>query len=185
MALISQSDLETRLGRSLTSEETSAFDGINNALQAEIERRIGSSLESVSLSTRYYDGGIQNLAIDPCTSISSVKYVNDSDVEESTVDTTDYIAEPRNRTLKRWLRTRYTRFQRAYNNVAVNAKFSIWEDTAMRAEIKNLMLESLVSEYNDNEDVIKESIEGYSVEYASAQTKANLNKISSLFPEII
>ena len=61
MALISQSEVEARLGRSLTAEEASSFTSINNALQAYVERMIGSSVESVAASTRYYDGGVQHL----------------------------------------------------------------------------------------------------------------------------
>ena len=63
MALITQADIEARLGRSLTADESSSFTLINLALQAHIERMIGSSIESVSPTTRYYDGGVQHLAL--------------------------------------------------------------------------------------------------------------------------
>ena len=60
MALIEQSDLEARLGRSLTAEEASAFTIVNTANQAYVEGMIGSSVESVAEATRYFDGGVQH-----------------------------------------------------------------------------------------------------------------------------
>lgn len=190
MALISQSEVEARLGRSLTAEESSAFTTINAALQAQIEKIIGSSVESVSASTRYYDGGEvnqshgkQHLTIDPCTSVSAVKQVNDDEDVIQTYDTTDYTIEPRNRTLKNMIRHR-VRFVSGINNIAVTAKFSIYEDTDTLNIIKNAMLEFLVSEVENSDNIKKESIEGYSIEYASTQAKDSLSKIYYLFPEI-
>ena len=78
MALISQSELENRLGRELTTQEANDFDTQNLALQTYVEKWIGSSLEAVDETTRYYDAGSQHTMIDPATEITAVKYVNDS-----------------------------------------------------------------------------------------------------------
>lgn len=185
MALISKSDVEARIGRSLTASETSAFAIINAAVQAHVENIIGSSVESVGATTRYYDGGKQNLQIDPCTSITAVKYV-DSDVNvEQTLEDSDYTTEPVNRTLKWVVRSRYGRFYTGFNNVSITAKFSIYEDTSMLSIVKDAMLGAIESEVGNSDNIIKESIEGYSVEFASTEAKASLSKIYAVLPRII
>jgi hypothetical protein len=184
MALLSQSDLEARLGRNLTAEEASAFTLINNANQNYIEKIIGSKIESVSATTRYYDGGVQHLKIDPCTDIVSVKLVDDDYVATYTYDSTDFTVEPVNRTLKTMLRHRPAAFITGINNIAVEAKFSIYADTDILNIVKNAMLDALVTEIDNSGNIKRESIEGYSVEFAETQTKNALDSIKYLFPEV-
>lgn len=50
MSLISQSDLEARLGRALTAEEVTSFNIINAATQRTVEEIIGSSVEQQNAS---------------------------------------------------------------------------------------------------------------------------------------
>lgn len=185
MALIEQSDLEARLGRSLTNEEQTAFTLINAANQAYVEKLIGTKLESVSETTRHYDGGLLNLPIDPCTSVSSVKRVDEDFSVEDTYDTSDYIAEPYNSTLKTMIRHRYGKFVRGFRNIAVTAKFSIFEDTDTLNMVKDILLDVLEGQVTDSKNKKKESIEGYSVEYADTDTKTALNKLGSLFQQVI
>lgn len=182
--LISQSDLEARLGRSLTAEEVSAFTVINASLQARVEKIIGSDVESVSASSRYYDGGVQHLSIDPCTDITAVALVDDDQVVTDTYDTTDYTKEPINRTLKTYLRYRPGKFYTGINNIKVTAKFSIYDDTDTLNIVKDAMLDALEAEVQNNSNVKKESIEGYSIEYASTEAKDALSKIKLIFPSI-
>jgi hypothetical protein len=184
MALISQSDLETRLERSLTADELSAFTTVNAANQAYVEGIIGSSVESVAEATRYFDGGVQHLSIDPCTDISAVKLVDDDQTVTDTLDTTDYVKEPINKTLKRMLRHRAGRFTTGMNNIAVTAKFSIYGDTDVLNIVKDALLQALVSEIDKSGDIKKESIEGYSVEFASTETRAALDKLRYFFPGV-
>jgi hypothetical protein len=184
MALISQSDIEARLGRSLTAEETTTFTIVNNALQSKVEQMIGSDVESVSETTRYYDGGVQHLPINPCTNITSVKLVDDDQVATDTYDTTDYTTEPINKTLKTMLRHRSGAFSIGINNIAIAAKFSIYGDTDTLNIVKDAMINALVSEVNNSDNIKRESIEGYSIEYATTETKNSLASIKYLFPEI-
>ena len=184
MALITQSDIEARLGRSLTAEETTTFTIVNNALQSKVELMIGSDVESVSETTRYYDGGVQHLPINPCTNITSVKLVNDDQVATDTYDTTDYTTEPINKTLKTMLRHRSGAFSTGINNIAIAAKFSIYGDTDTLNIVKDAMINALVSEVNNSDNIKRESIEGYSIEYATTETKNSLASIKYLFPEI-
>lgn len=184
MALISQSDIEARLGRSLTAEETTTFTIVNNALQSKVELMIGSDVEEVSETTRYFDGGVQHLPINPCTNITSVKLVDDDQVATDTYDTTDYTTEPINKTLKTMLRHRSGAFSIGINNIAIAAKFSIYGDTDTLNIVKDAMINALVSEVNNSDNIKRESIEGYSIEYATTETKNSLASIKYLFPEI-
>ena len=184
MALVSQADLEARLGRALTSEEQTAFTIINAGMQALVEKSISSSLEDEEPSERYFDGGLQHLPIDPCTDISTVVQVDDDEVPIYTYDTTDYTLEPRNTTLKTMLRHRQGRFVTGINNIRVTARFSIYRDTETLAIVKDALIDALVSEVGNNSNIKRESIEGYSVEYATTEAKNAMNKIKMLFPQI-
>jgi hypothetical protein len=183
MALISQSEVEARLKRALTAEETSAFTLQNATMQDYLEKIIGSDVEAVSETTRYFDGGVQHLAINPCTNITALKYVDDDTAVEYTFLTSDYTAEPVNNTLKTMVRNRDGKFATGINNVAVTAKFSIYADEQIRNIVKNALIEALVVELNGNNKK-RESIEGYSVEYITDQAKDTLNGIKYLFPGI-
>lgn len=184
MALISTADLEAKLGRPLTTGEQQGFNQANAAIQSYVEKVIGSSVESVNPTTRYYDGGVQHLSIDPCTSISAVKYVDNSLAIEYTFTSTDYTQEPINRTCKTMLRNRPGKFTAGMNNIAVTAKFSIYEDSTILPIVKDAILESLVSELSNGDNIKSESIEGYSVTYVNEQTKADLDGLTYLFPEV-
>lgn len=185
MALIAQSDLEQRIGRALTAEEASAFTTINLALQARVEKLIGSSVEQQSASSRFYDGGIQHLSIDPCTEVTAVALVDDDQVTTDTYDTTDYTVEPINRTLKKYLRYRPGKFYTGINNIKVTAKFSIFDDTDTLNVVKDAMLDALSAEVLSTDNIKKESIEGYSIEFATTESKDALAKIKFLFPEVL
>jgi len=185
MALVSQSELESRIGRPLSAEESASFTIINNANQAYIERIIGSSVEVVSATTRFYDGGLQNLEIDPCTDITSVKYVDEYETTDDTlVAPNEYVAEPRNNTLKRWLRSRQGAFWGRMNGLSITAKFSIAGDANTLAIVKDALLASLESEITNTDNIKRESIEGYSVEFAQSTTKNALDKLKLIFPGI-
>lgn len=184
MALINQADVQARLGRTLTSEEATAFAVINPAVQAYVERLINSSVEAAEPSTRLYDGGVVNLKIDPCTDVTDVKYVDNELASEYTFLDSEYTLEPVNKTLKTMLRNRFTRFARGFNNVQVTAKFSIAGDAEVLAIVKNALIDFLVSEVQNSDNVKKESIEGYSIEYASTESRAALAPIKFLFPEV-
>lgn len=185
MALITKSQVESRLGRSLSTDEANSFDIINQTVQAYVERMLGSKVESVSATTRYYDGGVVNLEIDPCTAITSVKYVDDSQATESTLLSTDYTAEPINRTLKTMLRGRYSRFNRGFNNVAVTAKFSIYDDADSLVIVKNAILDTLTEIIDGKENISSESIEGYSVSFDKLEQSVAMQALQTIRQGII
>lgn len=185
MSLISQSDLEARLGRTLTPEEVTSFTIINSATQRMVEEMIGSSVEQQDATTRYYDGGLQHLRIDPCTDISEVKYTDDYSAVFYTLLTSDYTNEPINKTLKTMIRHRSGKFMTGINNITVTAKFSIYGDSGILNIVKSAMLDSIVAEMQNANNVKKESIEGYSVEYVTPESKNAFSTIRLLFPEVI
>ena len=51
--------------------------------------------------------------------------------------------------------------------------------------VKDALLEALSSEVDNSDNVVKESIEGYSVEFAKTTTKNALDKLNTLLPRII
>ncbi|RLA58672.1 MAG: hypothetical protein DRR04_10375 [Gammaproteobacteria bacterium] len=186
MALIKQSDLEARLGRSLTTAEASAFTIVNEANQSYVERVIvGSSIEEADPSSRYYDGGLQHLPIDPCTAITELAYTNDAQDNATAISTNDYIPDPMNRTMKTMVRYRAGKLARGIGNVKVSATFSTYDDAQVTAIIKDALLSGVESEITNADNITKESIEGYSVEMATTETKDALNKLKGLFPNII
>jgi len=185
MALITQTDIENKLGRSLTSDEVSNFNLINLATQAYVERMIGSSVEDVAPSTRYYDGGVMNLSIDPCTNITQVKYVDEELGVEYTFIDSEYTKEPVNRPLKTMLRNRYVQFTTGFNNVAVTAKFSIYDDTDTLNIVKNAMIDMVCEALENKEDIVNESIEGYSIAYDKMQSTQAMNALKSIFFGVI
>lgn len=185
MGLVVQSDLEAKLGRALTSEEASAFTVINAAIQSYVEKMIGSSVEAVSATTRYYDGGRQHLRIDPCTEVTLLELVDDDSVSTYTYDTTDYSVEPVNKTLKQMLRHRAGKFTTGINNIRVTAKFSIYGDSDTRNIVKNALISACLAELTNSKNVSRESIEGYSVDYISEEALASLTPIRFVIPEVV
>lgn len=182
MALINQADLEARLGRSLSADEASLFTTIQNGVQKTIENLLGVSVEDASATTRYYDGGTQNVDIDLCTGVTAIKLVDDDYVVQETLDTSDYIVEPINQTLKRYLRYRAGKMPTGFNTIAVTAKFSIYDDTELLSIVKVAALDILVSAMLNRENIRKESIEGYSVELTDYQELRSVKHLLSMLP---
>lgn len=185
MALVSQSDLEAKLGRTLSTDEQSAFDTMNEAIQSGIEKMLGVSVESEDATTRYYDGGVQHLGIDLCTDISAVKIYNEEYNITETVDESDYTSEPYNKTLKHLIRFRYGRSYSGFNNIGVTAKFSTYGDDQATSIIKEAILDMLVDEIQDKTNIKRESIEGYSVEFGEHRDKQSVRALNSLMPPMI
>jgi len=185
MSLISQSDLENRIGRALTNEEASAFTIINTANQTYIERMLNTDVESVSPSTRYYDGGVQNLEIDPCTEVTSVKLVDAEYEIISTLALNEYTVEPSSRILKTMVRNRYGKFITGMNVIGVSAKFSTFGDSDVTSIIKNALLDMASSTISNSAGIVKESIEGYTVEYGSAEQSIATKALNTIQQGII
>lgn len=185
MALITKTDLENRLGRTLTATESSAFTIINDSAQALVERILNTEVESVSPSTRYYDGGVQYLEIDPCTDLTAVCYVDDDQNVIDTISSSEYTLDPNIRAVKTMIRYRVGRFPRGFNNIAVTAKFSIYDDADTLAIVKNALLDILTQTIENKENITSESIEGYSVSYGELKETSSIKALNTISQGII
>src|SRR5262245_32903215 len=95
--------VQVYLGRELTVNEQAWLSGTGfEAVKEWIDRKLGTTFDQASASTRYYDGGKEYLDIDPCTGITAVASVdNEGDENYAYTDLTDFVAEPVNETVKR------------------------------------------------------------------------------------
>jgi hypothetical protein len=185
MALITQSDLEKRIGRSLTADEAVSFTTINLATQAYIENLLSTGVESVTATTRLYDGGVLHLPINPCTGVTDVKYVDEYGNANYTFATNEYTVEPVNKTLKYMLRNRNAKFNKGMNNISVTAKFSLYDDTPTLNIVKNAMLDILAQIVDGKENIISESIEGYSINFSNVKKTYAIQAFDTLVQGII
>ena len=180
MALITKSDIENKIGRTLNTDESNSFAVVNAGLQAYVEKIIGSSIEEANTAGRYYDGGVQHLSIDPATDITEVALVNEDNSIVEVLNSVDYTLEPVNATLKTMVRHR-SKFATGINNIKVTGKFSIYGDSKVLAIVKDSLINAIVSELTNNSNIKRESIEGYSVEYISNEAKTALSPIKYIF----
>jgi hypothetical protein len=185
MGLISEELVEARLGRALTTSETTLFETLNLSIQSQVERMLGVPVEEVSPSTRVYNGGSQHLPIDLVTDVTRIEYIDDDSLNYSDFDSSDYVLEPTSRTLKNMIINRSGSY-RGINNVRVTGKFSTYGDAGVTAIVKMAILDMLVQYFNDNgNNVQKETIEGYSVEYGNFKETDNMKALRGLGGSIL
>lgn len=107
MAYSTQTQIEAILGRVLTASEIILLPGIQAGADLWIDSQTGISFGSTP-SSRYYDGGLGVLAIDPVRSITAVELVDqESDVLYTYENEVDYIQGPLNSDVIRYLEKRY------------------------------------------------------------------------------
>lgn len=171
MAYTTASQVSDFLGRALTAYESNELSNIIAAAKIWIDKKLNSTFDSAAETTRYYDGGVRNLDIDPCTAISTVESINDdgSGSYEYTLGT-EYIAEPQNETVKRELRKRHSKFPSGIQRIAVTATFSEY-DGGVPADIQILATRLASGIINSGKqagsggNVQSESLEGHSITY--------------------
>lgn len=172
MAYTDTTQVSNFLQRALTSYETAELPNLIAAVKKWLDTYLSSTFDVVSSSTRYYDGGVRNLSIDPCTEITEVKSVSD-DGSSSYIYTlsTEYIAEPQNQTVKNELRKRISPFPHGIARVAVTAKFSEY-DGAVPSDIQIVATRLVAALINSGKQadisgtgIKSESLEGHSVTY--------------------
>lgn len=176
MAYTDATQVSNFLQRSLNAYETAELTNIIASIKVWLDKKLNSTFDQVNATTRYYDGGVRNLDIDPCTDISEVKALND-DGTDSYVYTegTEYIAEPQNETVKRELRKRLSPFPHGIQRVAITAKFSEY-DGGVPADIQIVVTRLAAGILNAGRiasqggNVQSESLEGHSITYATNQS---------------
>lgn len=171
MAYTDSSQVSNFLQRALTAYETAELTNIIAAIKIWLDKRLNSTFDQVSETTRYYDGGARNLDIDPCTAISQVSAIND-DGSGSYIytDTYEIVTEPQNETVKREIRKRLAAFPRGVHRIAVSAKFSEY-DGGVPADIQIAATRLAAGVINAGRiaglggNVASESLEGHSITY--------------------
>ena len=178
MAYTSNTLIGNFLGRSLTANEQALTVILIPAIQLWLDKKIGSTFDSASETTRYYDGGWKHIDIDPCYDITAIKSLNDDGTDSYTYNPTsadryEVIAEPLNSTIKTMLTHRGGRFPRGTRRIAVTAKFSSSSDGAVPNDIQlaaTRIAADVLSqgELASNANVASEALEGHTVTYKNA-----------------
>lgn len=167
------------LQRALNDYELAQMIGIAAAVKAWIDDRLNSTFDEAAETTRYYDGGVRNLTIDPCTAITAVEAINDDGTDSyAYTATTEYVAEPQNQTVKREIRKRLAAFPRGIHRIAVTAKFSEY-DSGVPQDIQTLATRLAAAVINqgkyakDGGNVASEKLEGHEISYQTAAQDIN------------
>ncbi len=171
MAYTDATQVSNFLQRALTSYETNELAAIIATVQKWIDARLNSTFDTVGATTRYYDGGVRNLDIDPCTNITQVEAINDDGTDSYIYSAPyEYVAEPQNNNVKREIRKRLAAFPRGVHRIAVTAQFSEY-DGGIPADIVTLATRIVVGILNQGKiagsggNVLQESLEGHEIRY--------------------
>lgn len=173
MAYTTQTLIENYLQRTMTANEIGFLAILIPAVKLWIDRKLNTTFDSASASTRYYDGGVKNLDIDPCYDITEIKAINDDNSDSYLYDLTttpEVVFEPVNETIKREARKRNGKFPSGIKRIALTAKFSEYDGgvpadiqsaaTILAAEVLN---QGKIASSGGN--VASESLEGHSINY--------------------
>lgn len=170
MAYTNQANVENYLKRELTENELNLMGAVLlDAVKTYIDEYTGSTFDEGSSASRYYDGdGSQIVDIDPCTAITAVALVDqDYAVTDTLTSPDEYVAEPVNETVKRYLRIRHHRLSHRLHYVKVTATFGEYDD-GIPTDIQYVatrLIAAMLSSAETNSGIKSESLEGHSVTY--------------------
>lgn len=190
MAYATQSSVEQALGRSLTTSEAAGLDSLLAAVDAYINKTIGTSFETPTEATRYYDVERSRMVdVDPFVVGDGkplrVFYVDaDENPVGDDIDTSDYEARPRNESVKTWLHRRSGYWGSGcpsnVTNLAIKAFFGRGDAPAdIQYAASWLAAQAISAQLGMSLSVKSESIEGYSRTFAD-MTKDNVT-ITAIF----
>lgn len=172
MAYTDTTKISNYLQRSLTAYETAMLTTIIPAVKLWIDRKLGTTFDSGTSSTRYYEGGGHSLDIDPCVNISAVTaYNDDASASYAYTENTEYVAEPVNETVKRELVRRGDAcWPKGLRRIGVTATFSEYasgvpEDIQTLATVLASGIINSGKIASSGGNVSSESLEGHSVSY--------------------
>lgn len=176
------------LKRELTDNEALVLSVLIPAIQKWLDNKLGTTYLEVAATTRVYDGDSSILDIDPVTSITAVKSLNDDGTDNETyVATTDWFAEPINETVKTEISKRYGYWPKGSGRIAVTGKFSSYvasegipQDIQIAAT--KIAADLLVMGSDSASNVASESLEGHSITYDNAA--AQVDKVASADPTV-
>lgn len=187
MAYTTSTLISNYLQRSLTANETAFLAILIPAIERWIDKKLGTTFADVAPSDRFYDGGVQNLDIDPCKTITAVRSVDYDGDEITEYETRDYVAEPINQTFKRELRLRSGHWPKGKANIKVSATFTEYEGSVpadIQAVATKIAAEAIVgSSQSSNSDIASESLEGHTITYKNVNEI--IDKITTEDPLVI
>ena len=170
-----QTLIEQQLQRSLTAYEISSLTTLIPAIKTWIDGDLNTTFDQASPESRYYDVEGRYISIEPCTSISAVSVVDwYRNVVVTYTSPEQYEALPLNKTVKTQIRLRYCPIV-SDGALKVTATFSQY-DGGVPADIQlaaTRIASALIGRSASGAEtsgVVKESIEGYSVDYGSDGT---------------
>jgi len=175
MAYATTSDLANYLGRALTTQESAMFTiylgGVTNSINSYTSRQF----EIASAGSKLYNGtGTKCLYVDDMTVITSINYVDvDTTTVLSTFASTDFLAYPLNTTPKQWIEVRGGWFERGEANIKIAGTFGY--ASAIPSAITMATVISIADYINNPEQLLSESIEGYSRTFGSGTTNTSVN----------
>lgn len=190
MAYTTQTMIENYLQRTLTANEVAWLAILIPAIKIWLDRKLNSTFDATTPTTRYYDGGGRFLDIDPATTITAVQALNSdgsTSYEYDLTVTPDVLYEPRGDTVKREIRKRNGHFPSGIQNIAVTATFTEFDGgvpqdiqlaaTTLAAEVLN---QGKMASSGGN--VKSESLEGHTIHYDTSASA--MDAIASNNPNI-
>lgn len=179
MAYTTAAQISDYLQRALTTDETDWLAILIPAIQIWIDLKTNSTFDIAVESSRYYDGGLSAIQIEPATAITEVTTVQeDSTLTEDTpalTENVDFILEPYNQTVKNEIVKRHGYWPSGKKNLKVTAKFSEY-DGGVPSDIAVIATRIAAGIINAGKvdssggNVASESLEGHSITYDTSQT---------------
>lgn len=176
------------LQRTLTANETTFLALLIPAIKLWIDKKLSSTFDQASETSRYFDGGGRSVDLDPCTDITDVDAVNTDQTDSyDYTDQTEYIAEPQNETVKRELVKRNGHWPSGLGSIKVTAKFSEY-DSAVPEDIQTVATILAAEVLNQGKigssggTVSSEELEGHKISYDTSGS--NLDGIASNNPNV-
>ena len=179
MAYTTASHISDYLQRALTTDETDWLAILIPAIQIWIDRKTNSTFDIAVESSRFYDGGLTAIQIEPATEITEVTTVQeDSTLTEDTpalTENVDFLLEPYNETVKNQIVKRFGYWPSGKKNIKVTAKFSEY-DGGVPSDIVVIATRIAAGIINAGKvdssggNVASESLEGHSITYDTSQT---------------
>lgn len=169
MAYTTVQKLSDYLKRSLTEPEMNLWSTMLKSATKFVDEYCDTTFDDTDENIyRYYDGeGLNEIDIDPCKEVETV-YIMDDEIPSSLYDVTDYVLEPINETIKTSIRLKNgMKFPHGAANIRVEGKFTSY-DGSIPADV-SLATTMIIADYlNGARDVQSETIEGWSVTYATS-----------------
>lgn len=185
MGYITQAELESYLKRPLTPSEEVSFPILLASAQLTINNYTDTNFNDAQSTSRYFDGGVKEILIDPCNTVTEVALTDDDGSITNVYSENEYILEPVNESVKTSLVKRFGRFCNGIANVKVTAKFSSYIDKVPE-DIKLATMILCSNSMQNPQNFKSESIEGYSYTMAeNTTTDENIKNLLAPYRQIL